>query len=64
MVLCYKLTSKNGIGFKPKASLVTWAQFLATSVSLAKENALHLCEQPEFPLPWKIIKSNLAFDTV
>lgn len=64
MVLCHKLRNKNGIGFKPKACLVTLAQFLATSVSLAKENALHLCEQPEFLLPWKTIQSNLAFDTV
>lgn len=64
MALCYKLSNKNGIDFKPQLVLVTLDQFLSTYVSLAKENALPLCEQPEFLLPWKIIKSNLAFDTV
>ena len=51
------------MGFKPKSTLVTLVQFLATSTSLAKENALYLCEQLELLLHWKIIKSNLAFGT-
>ena len=55
--------NKNGIGFKPKSTLVTLVQFLATSVSLAKENALYLCEQLELLLHWKIIKSSLALGT-